>query len=278
MDWNVSDELPLDELPFNDEAAFLDMMSLNGVIEPAPWLEYPFSTFTNLDYNLSPTPPTTGSAESPLTPPVPLNPQRFANSNLTPKAMEGETQPVSPIVVGRRQTADRPLRSESDPSLMIKPDPTAQPRPISQRMTIIPETGISKPGSLGRRKRPSLRRSSASLSSDDGNGQGQRAKQMHTAVERRYRDKLNQKFRQLLENLKATELSTLPAPDDPNRRMRKVDILADAVGYINRSEATMRHMSSEIDRLNKRLILSQRFRADKQAIHELSRTASSEET
>jgi hypothetical protein len=86
-----------------------------------------------------------------------------------------------------------------------------------------------------------------------------RAKKAHSAVERRYRENLNGKITELHCTLLATEFSSwlsddegaklLNRPKEELSKIRKSDVLVNAMIYIHQSEIEMRHMSEEIRRL-----------------------------
>jgi vacuolar-type H+-ATPase subunit D/Vma8 len=94
-----------------------------------------------------------------------------------------------------------------------------------------------------------------------------RAKQAHSVIERRYRDNLNAKIAELhctLETVSPSpntmvEKSTYPRHDafaaDQQRtpRIRKSDVMTDAINYVHQSEVSMRHMTDEIQRLTDRV-------------------------
>jgi hypothetical protein len=86
-----------------------------------------------------------------------------------------------------------------------------------------------------------------------------RAKQAHSAVERRYRENLNDKIMELHRTLVATEFNSRRSEDENGEpldskmeersKIRKSDVLINAMNYVYRSEIEMRHMSDEIRRL-----------------------------
>ncbi|KAH0832683.1 hypothetical protein AYO21_04773 [Fonsecaea monophora] len=105
------------------------------------------------------------------------------------------------------------------------------------------------------------RRARKGSSSDEEAAQA-RAKQAHSIVERRYRDNLNGKIMQLHRTLntigspaRLAGLTTdeTPGMHDPRTRVRKSDVMTDAVNYVHQSEVSMRHMTDEIKRLNDRV-------------------------
>lgn len=102
-----------------------------------------------------------------------------------------------------------------------------------------------------------------------------RAKQAHSIVERRYRDNLNGKIMQLHRTLAAIasdparpgSISALMGQSDvplqshdprtgsaAGTRVRKSDVMTDAVNYVHQSEVSMRHMADEIQRLTERVL------------------------
>lgn len=251
-----------DGVPCNNQEAFANMLMSNGASEPDSWFGDPFTLFTNMESDMTLTPATTGGDQSPLTPPFPQGIQRLMVSDPMSRLGGDEPQELHPMPSKEYPSSQLPLQSVSGTTLITQPrvtvslDSVSPSRPSQKSMTIISEMGVPD-SSPGRKKRRSRRRSGSSISSDDESKPEARAKQMHTAVERRYRDNLNRKFEQLSKTLKATGSSKLPLLEDTNRRTRKVDVLADAVGYINRSEVEIRHMSDEIRKLNERLRQSQ---------------------
>lgn len=84
-----------------------------------------------------------------------------------------------------------------------------------------------------------------------------KAKAAHSAVERRYRDKLNDKIMLLHRTLCSSELMAhlLPGslePDDLSQlagKLGKAEIMTNAINYVNRAELQFQLMSDEIVRL-----------------------------
>ena len=85
------------------------------------------------------------------------------------------------------------------------------------------------------------------------------AKRAHSAVERRYRENLNSKIMDLHHTLLATEFGSwssnvegvklLDLKKEEWGKIRKSDVLVNAMTYVHQSEIEMRHMSEEIRRL-----------------------------
>jgi len=88
-----------------------------------------------------------------------------------------------------------------------------------------------------------------------------KAKAAHSAVERRYRDKLNEKMMQLHCTLIASESSrTLGKPAErvdhsslSSGKVCKAEIMSNAINYVYQTEVEMRHMTNEIEQLQNRL-------------------------
>jgi len=110
----------------------------------------------------------------------------------------------------------------------------------------------SMPYSKAERKR------SCNSSEDKATSQIQ-AKKAHSAVERRYRENLNSKIMDLHRTLLATEFGSRSSNVEDVRlldlgkeewsKIRKSDVLVNAMNYVHQSEIEMRHMSEEIRRL-----------------------------
>lgn len=106
----------------------------------------------------------------------------------------------------------------------------------------------------------------------------QRAKQAHSLVERKYRENLNAKITQLHSTLQNSHYGPRVGYDDPsmgvdggryedpgtvgaagaagnaaNSKVRKSDVLTEAMNYVNQTEVEMRHMENEINRLTERV-------------------------
>jgi hypothetical protein len=102
------------------------------------------------------------------------------------------------------------------------------------------------------------RKRSCSSSKDKATSQI-RAKKSHSAVERRYRENLNSKITDLHRTLLATEFSSwfsdvedvklLDLKKEEWSKIRKSDVLVNAMTYVHQSEIEMRHMSEEIRQL-----------------------------
>jgi len=92
----------------------------------------------------------------------------------------------------------------------------------------------------------------------------QRAKQAHSLVERKYRENLNAKIAQLHSTLQASHYGPKVGDDGdsdnpvtlsgvPSSKVRKSDVLTEAMNYVNQTEVEMRHMENEIHRLTERV-------------------------
>lgn len=90
----------------------------------------------------------------------------------------------------------------------------------------------------------------------------QRAKQAHSLVERKYRENLNAKIAQLHTTLQSSHYgpkanedgdSDAPSAAVPANKVRKSDVLTEAMNYVNQTEVEMRHMENEIQRLGERV-------------------------
>ena len=90
-----------------------------------------------------------------------------------------------------------------------------------------------------------------------------KAKAAHSVVERRYRDKLNDKMLQLHRTLMTSGLapslfgeSTMF--DDPMAssvsKVGKAEIMTNAINYVTQAELQMRHMTGEIEQLRNRVL------------------------
>jgi len=86
-----------------------------------------------------------------------------------------------------------------------------------------------------------------------------RSKQAHSVVERRYRDSLNSKLAALHQALHASEFTTTVRERressnydvlNDSAKLRKGDVLVEAMNYVHQTEVEMRHMADEIRRLN----------------------------
>lgn len=119
----------------------------------------------------------------------------------------------------------------------------------------------SKQNTEGDAKSRNKRTHKASESEDES--ANIRAKQAHSVVERRYRDNLNGKIMQLHRALSATGTTTrlagMSAQDfyasrEHRGKVRKSDVMTDAMNYVHQSEVEMRHMTDEITRLGDRVM------------------------
>ncbi|RVX74021.1 hypothetical protein B0A52_01852 [Exophiala mesophila] len=91
-----------------------------------------------------------------------------------------------------------------------------------------------------------------------------RAKQAHSVVERRYRDNLNGKIMQLHRALVTSDAFARSTSGLSNHdfyasrehrgKVRKSDVMTDAMNYVHQSEVEMRHMTNEITRLTDRVM------------------------
>ncbi|KIX09551.1 uncharacterized protein Z518_00631 [Rhinocladiella mackenziei CBS 650.93] len=92
-----------------------------------------------------------------------------------------------------------------------------------------------------------------------------KAKQYHSAVERRYRDNLKEKMEQLNRTLESTSRSTgflfwdHSSSSGRRTKVRKSDIITKAINYVHQSELEIRHMTDEIHRLEDRIQTLEKF-------------------
>jgi len=123
-------------------------------------------------------------------------------------------------------------------------------------------SGEPAPKSKGQQEKTTRNKRGLKSSSSDEDSAQLRAKQAHSVVERRYRDNLNGKIMQLHGALVATEansrLTGMLTQDfytsrDHRGKVRKSDVMTDAMNYIHQSEVEFRHMTDEIGRLNERV-------------------------
>ncbi|EXJ74079.1 uncharacterized protein A1O5_02373 [Cladophialophora psammophila CBS 110553] len=145
---------------------------------------------------------------------------------------------------------------------------------LSPQLSNTDEKPVRRPSHVGSGYAKQLRRGSDSSlpktrgrrarkgSSSDEEAAQARAKQAHSIVERRYRDNLNGKIMQLHRTLSSigspTRMAGLstdepPSAHDQRTRVRKSDVMTDAVNYVHQSEVSMRHMTDEIKRLADRV-------------------------
>jgi hypothetical protein len=141
-------------------------------------------------------------------------------------------------------------------------DPTSPPSEVSSTSAVAPSSSPSWEGSDTGLKSPSLevvgrhrrrqrhRRRGTTSSNGDDHSAIQRVRQKHSAVERRYRDALNQKLERLSRALEATDCTPQPLHGGKRRKARKSDILTVAIDYVYRAQLEIRHMSDEIRELD----------------------------
>lgn len=113
-----------------------------------------------------------------------------------------------------------------------------------------------------RRSRRSRQPGRTDISRRRDQSTSQRAKQMHSAVERRYRDNLNSKFEQLAQALKALDSPSIYVQARGENKTRKCDVLTGALNYIHHSELEIRHMSAEIRQLRQCEQILQKLASD----------------
>ena len=103
-----------------------------------------------------------------------------------------------------------------------------------------------------------------------------RAKQAHSLIERKYRENLNARIVQLHSTLQNSHYGPRLTEGDNNSdrksaphsirdntmlssKVRKSDVLCEAMNYVNQAEVEMRHMENEIRRLNERVRVLERL-------------------
>ncbi|KAI1616217.1 hypothetical protein EDD36DRAFT_415121 [Exophiala viscosa] len=169
-------------------------------------------------------------------------------------------------------------RSKTAPSTVHRSPSTsndqAQSVPLpSRRSRAAPATAARKQASKAKLTKTETTGSIASDDEEDDDQSGdkstapsktdakQRAKQAHSLVERKYRENLNAKIAQLHVTLQSTHYGPkngeadeeeAPAPV-PANKVRKSDVLTEAMNYVNQTEVEMRHMDNEIQRLSDRV-------------------------
>merc|ERR1711939_36997 len=170
-----------------------------------------------------------------------------------------------PSLSSRSSTAQSALRrssaSSNDNQIQSVPLPPRNSRAAAARK----QARNSKPAPVA---------ASTIASDDDEEGQAtakptapskadakQRAKQAHSLVERKYRENLNAKIAQLHNTLQSSHYGPRANEDDesdapsvvPANKVRKSDVLTEAMNYVNQTEVEMRHMENEIQRLSDRV-------------------------
>jgi hypothetical protein len=156
------------------------------------------------------------------------------------------------------------------PSSSISHPDTTPPRKPSHTVSGMSTETSRRPSaqsSNSSTRKPRKRGRKPSTADDDEDAQA-RAKQAHSIVERRYRDNLNGKIMQLQRTLSsiasnpkrldapvsiAEEETQEQQPTSGTTRVRKSDVMTDAVNYVHQSEVSMRHMTNEINRLTERV-------------------------
>jgi vacuolar-type H+-ATPase subunit D/Vma8 len=108
-----------------------------------------------------------------------------------------------------------------------------------------------------------LQQHSQRANSNYGDGRSA-AKKAHSLVERRYRENLNGNIMQLHQELLKTKRvsSTMRQNQDGDieeskqtaSRIRKSDVMLEAVEYVHETEVELRHMADEIEFLRKRVM------------------------
>jgi hypothetical protein len=175
--------------------------------------------------------------------------------------------PNSRAAEGTHQEAKQPTARPqytrtSSHAALEKPQRPSRPRVHTQRQSdnAHPSTRCSP-----RRKRRSHTHPhppSPDADADPTDLKALRAKQAHSIVERRYRDNLNAKIMQLHHTLCATGSPYISATSPPSAngggantptKVRKSDIMTDAMNYVHHSETAMRQMAHEIARLTDRV-------------------------
>jgi len=169
-------------------------------------------------------------------------------------------------------------RSKTAPSAVHRSSPTSndqvQSVPLpSRRSKAAPAAPARKQASKAKLTKTETVSSVASDDEEDDDQSGdkstapskadakQRAKQAHSLVERKYRENLNAKIAQLHNTLQSTHYGPKNGEEDeeeppapvPANKVRKSDVLTEAMNYVNQTEVEMRHMDNEIQRLSDRV-------------------------
>ncbi|KIV85386.1 hypothetical protein PV11_01084 [Exophiala sideris] len=281
VDFTTSLQPPNDNLKSTEDTAFYDINNLPADSQSAPSPNYSqFLNFESSDVGSYSVPSENGPSEAyPTTSPtsfnaslpttnyaVKLEPDLMQNDAFSCRLSNGPTS-CSPQQCGQEPACLQLASLAEIEECSTAPfsttnanefDFSAPVRKSSRSMSGEPNP---KPKAQQREKPTRSKRGVKSASSDEDSAQ-LRAKQAHSVVERRYRDNLNGKIMQLHSALVATEansrLTGMPAQDfytsrDHRGKVRKSDVMTDAMNYIHQSEVEFRHMTDEIGRLNERV-------------------------
>ncbi|KIX02912.1 uncharacterized protein Z518_08855 [Rhinocladiella mackenziei CBS 650.93] len=198
--------------------------------------------------------------------PVKIEPELVRNDSL-PCGLPGDCTPPrcgpEPTCL---QLTSLPEIEECNPAPFLPTGTTSyadQNTSYSRRFsrTSLSDSGPATKPKVEREKKPRNKRGHKGSSSEDESAHI-RAKQAHSVVERRYRDNLNGKIMQLHRALVATESTSrltgvsthdFFASREHRGKVRKSDVMTDAMNYVHQSEVEIRHMSDEINRLNERV-------------------------
>ncbi|KIV78970.1 hypothetical protein PV11_06568 [Exophiala sideris] len=196
---------------------------------------------------------------------------------ITHQTTPNETMITSDSVsVPLHQRPSTGSRSKTAPSVVHRSSPSSndqvQSVPLPSRRSKAAPAAARKQAS---KSKLSKTETSSSIASDDEDDDQsgekstapsksdakQRAKQAHSLVERKYRENLNAKIAQLHNTLQSTHYGPKNGEEDeeeapvpvPANKVRKSDVLTEAMNYVNQTEVEMRHMDNEIQRLSDRV-------------------------
>ena len=145
-----------------------------------------------------------------------------------------------------------------EPSTSPERSQTSQPAVVSMPDTVPLRSSTSYFRRSTRNSQQRLPRGT----SDDGDAKSH-SKKAHSLVERRYRENLNGNIAQLhlalLKTKRVGDAGPQDQEDDPEQRrqalskVRKSDVMLEAVDYVHETEVELRHMANEIELLTARV-------------------------
>jgi hypothetical protein len=173
------------------------------------------------------------------------------------------TTTTSRSLATRRSSSSTATTVDSQPDvvpLRSRKSTTTNTRRTTRASRIPSVTAVSSDNDDDEDAPPSTTKATAPSKADAK----QRAKQAHSLVERKYRENLNAKITQLHSTLQNSHYGPRVGEDGeredvvsnnglPGGKVRKSDVLTEAMNYVNQTEVEMRHMENEIHRLSERV-------------------------
>lgn len=211
----------------------------------------------------------------------------YGPTSLSLRHTKSRTEPVVNVYSNPRskQSSTVNVRANQTSGIEIQP-PVTQNHSQSQKFSVPLPCASSPdkahfPSREGDRTRPrgrlpTSKNSTSSIKDDSKQVRKSRARQAHSQVERRYRENLNAKIQDLHRTLQTAQHRKPDTtqrieeheddsdeedqePEKTSSKVKKSDVLVEAISYVQTTELEMRRKDEEIERLNEKVKLMENW-------------------